>query len=130
MRMIIGGANQGKLAFALSQTGLSPGAVLNGGDCALSGATTCAIFYGLHLAVRRLLLAGESPFAFTERLLEANPEIVIITDEIGCGVVPLEPFEREWREVTGRLCCALAQRAERVERVFCGIPTVIKGGNA
>ena len=27
----------------------------------------------------------------------------------------------------GRLCCRLAERAERVERIFCGLPMVLKG---
>ena len=31
------------------------------------------------------------------------------------------------REAVGRLCCRLAERAERVERIFCGLPMVLKG---
>ena len=30
------------------------------------------------------------------------------------------------REYTGRLCTALAEQADRVVRLFCGIPTIIK----
>ena len=50
--------------------------------------------------------------------------------EIGGGIVPLDPDERERRERAGRLACLLAERAETVVRVFCGIPKVIKGGPA
>ena len=32
-----------------------------------------------------------------------------------------------WREAVGRLCCALAGRAETVERIFCGIPMTLRG---
>ena len=35
--------------------------------------------------------------------------------------------ERAARERAGRLCCLLAERADTVVRVFCGIPKVIKG---
>ena len=35
--------------------------------------------------------------------------------------------ERRGREAVGRLCVRLAQRAECVVRMVCGIPTVIKG---
>ena len=42
-------------------------------------------------------------------------------------MVPVEPEQRTWREAVGRLCCRLAQRAERVERIFCGLPMVLKG---
>ncbi len=47
--------------------------------------------------------------------------------EVGGGVVPLDPGERAARERAGRLSCLLAERADTVVRVFCGIPTVIKG---
>ena len=56
----------------------------------------------------------------------AEKEVVIAT-EVGGGVVPVDPAERAAREAAGRLSCLLAQRAEAVVRVFCGIPTVLKG---
>ena len=56
----------------------------------------------------------------------AGHEAVIAT-EIGGGVVPTDREERETRERAGRLSCLLAERADTVVRVFCGIPTVIKG---
>ena len=52
---------------------------------------------------------------------------VVIATEVGGGVVPMDPVERAAREAAGRLNCLLAQRAETVVRVFCGIPTVLKG---
>ena len=51
---------------------------------------------------------------------------VIICDEVGCGVVPLDPAERALRERVGRLCVRLAERAEQVVRVSCGIAAVLK----
>ena len=47
--------------------------------------------------------------------------------DVGGGVVPVSPDERAAREAAGRLNCLLAQRAETVARVFCGIPMVLKG---
>lgn len=52
---------------------------------------------------------------------------VVIASEIGGGVVPVDPQQRAGREAAGRLGCLLAARADTVIRVFCGIPTVIKG---
>ncbi|NCE63443.1 cobinamide kinase [Pseudoflavonifractor sp. 524-17] len=52
---------------------------------------------------------------------------VVIASEIGGGVVPVDPAERAYREAAGRLSCLLAGEAETVVRVFCGIPTVLKG---
>ena len=56
----------------------------------------------------------------------ASKEIVI-ADEIGCGLVPLDASEREKRERAGRLACMLAERADKVIRVVCGCPQVLKG---
>ena len=55
----------------------------------------------------------------------AQHEVVIAT-EVGGGVVPIDPAERAAREAAGRLSCLLGQRAERVVRVFCGLPMELK----
>lgn len=52
---------------------------------------------------------------------------LVLCREVGSGVIPMDPGEREWREATGRLCCALAARADAVVRVVCGVPTALKG---
>ena len=56
----------------------------------------------------------------------ARNEVVIAT-EVGGGVVPVDKNERAAREAAGRLGCLLAQRADAVVRVFCGIPVYLKG---
>ena len=56
----------------------------------------------------------------------AQHEIVIAT-EVGGGVVPMEKDQRERREAAGRLACLLAQRADTVIRVCCGLPQILKG---
>ncbi|WP_243038271.1 bifunctional adenosylcobinamide kinase/adenosylcobinamide-phosphate guanylyltransferase [Blautia sp. AF34-10] len=63
----------------------------------------------------------------TGRLLQKNPEICIVTNELGYGVVPIEPFDRKWREKTGRICTELAAKADSVTRVVCGIGILLKG---
>ncbi len=61
--------------------------------------------------------------ALAEKL--SRREIVIAT-EVGGGVVPVDPEERAAREAAGRLSILLAQRAEKVVRVFCGLPVILK----
>lgn len=130
MRLVTGGAHQGKLDYVLSSVPGQHGRVAQGGDCSLTDFEGIEILSGFHILVRRILTQGGDPHAAVEALLHSNPDIIIITDEIGCGVIPMDEFERKWRETTGRLCCALAQRAHKVERVFCGIASVIKEGSA
>jgi adenosylcobinamide kinase/adenosylcobinamide-phosphate guanylyltransferase len=45
------------------------------------------------------------------------------------GVVPMDAWERIWRERVGRTCGKLASQATRVVRMVCGIPTIIKDGD-
>ena len=61
-----------------------------------------------------------------ETIYNANPDRILVTDEIGYGIVPMDPFEREYREETGRICCLLAEKSEEIWRVCCGIGTRLK----
>lgn len=53
-------------------------------------------------------------------------DCIVCCDEVGMGIVPTDRKEREFRDETGRVLCALAQRADRVIRVFAGIGQVLK----
>jgi adenosyl cobinamide kinase/adenosyl cobinamide phosphate guanylyltransferase len=52
---------------------------------------------------------------------------VLIGDEIGSGIVPIDPFERLWRDETGFVYQILATQADRVDRVWAGLPYRLKG---
>ena len=117
--MIIGGYAQGKLSYALEYFKLSESDV----SCAVL--SDKRIVYGLE---KFILSAGDGAEKLIEAFVENNPEAVLICAEAGCGIVPLDKGERGYRERVGRICCALAKKAERVHRVFCGVGTVIKGG--
>ncbi len=55
---------------------------------------------------------------------------VVVACEVGSGVVPVEANVRAWREAAGRLSCLLAERADVVVRICCGLPQVLKGSLA
>ena len=74
--------------------------------------------------VQELLRTGDID---NERLFSALVlKDVVICNEVGCGVVPLDPAERAWRDAVGRLSVRLAARADKVVRICCGLPAVIK----
>ena len=124
MRIITGGAFQGKRAFAEK---LYPGVEwTDGGRCALDEIRTCRAVYGFHEFVKRWLEQGKSWEELASLMLEENRDLILICDEIGCGLVPVDAFEREYRESTGRVMNALTEQAERVDRVVCGIGRRIK----
>ncbi len=114
MVLIIGGMAQGKLDFARRELGVSAWS-----EGAL-GEESCV--YGLHRAIREL----PEPEKAIAAWCEAHPNGVVICDEVGCGVAPLECTDRVWREKVGRICCRLAERAEAVYRVQCGLGVRIK----
>ncbi len=64
--------------------------------------------------------------AFADWLYKKNPNLVIVSNELGYGVVPMEKKDRLWRERVGRVCTCIAARADEVVRVVCGIGTRLK----
>lgn len=114
MVLIVGGSAQGKLAFARRELGV---AAWSDGTLGEAGCV-----YGLHRAIRAL----PEPRGALASWLAAHPDGVVICDEVGCGVVPLDRDERAWRELVGRICCELAEQAAAVYRVCCGMGVRLK----
>ena len=126
MRLVIGGYGQGKLEFVLGGLDVSEYGLWDGelpGDGKWNGFPVVNHF---HRWVRGRLMDGGCPEAEIRAFLDRCEDCVIICDEIGSGIVPGDGFEREYRERTGRILIELAARAERVERVICGIGQRIK----
>lgn len=61
-----------------------------------------------------------------KKILKADASLIIITDEIGSGIVPVEKKEREFRDLVGKVQVKLARKADEVIRVICGIGMKIK----
>lgn len=110
MVLIIGGAYQGKHDCQREQYPIRDGGLVD----------------DLHLWVRQRLETGGDPLGELKDRLDSLRDKVIICEDISCGVVPVDSLDRQWRETTGRCAALLASRADRVVRVFCGIPTIIK----
>lgn len=123
MTLITGGAFQGKTSYAMQFSD----SVTDGVSCEICDAKTSKILRNYHILVRRLLDSGVDAEVFTKELCIENPECIILIDEIGCGIIPMEKSERIWREAVGICGCILAENAENVIRMVCGIPTAIKG---
>lgn len=87
----------------------------------------CAdIFLNLEEWILRRMKEGEDPGMISGFLQAANPDMIVVLQEMGCGIVPIDPQERAWRENCGRVGCNLAEQAEEVYRLTCGIAQRIK----
>lgn len=96
-----------------------------GGACAEEN-PAAALLTGFHAVIREKLEAGEDTLAYAQRLCAEQPELVVVSDEVGSGVVPISKEERLWREAVGRALCVVAEHAESVTRVMCGIGVRLK----
>lgn len=134
MELIIGGAYQGKLTHAISQHSLERDEMLD-----LAEITEQADFsinlsrircvYHLESLTYHAVKSGSCPaaFDFIDNLIKSSPKVIIISREVGSGIVPMDKDERLFREFHGEILSKIAARADRVMRVFCGICTRIKG---
>jgi adenosylcobinamide kinase/adenosylcobinamide-phosphate guanylyltransferase len=86
----------------------------------------------LTLWLNNLIAAGRDVEAATRALCEAietaAPTLVIVSNELGLGLVPEDALSREFRDHHGRLNQAVAAVANRVEFVVAGLPVQLKPG--
>jgi hypothetical protein len=121
MTIYLGGAGHGQAALCEKETGLTPV------PCTPAEALTAPAVAELHLVLRAVLRSGGDAQDFARQLLAENPGAVLTCDEIGGGIVPLDPDERRWREETGRALGILAAaEGTRLIRVWYGLPEVLK----
>lgn len=123
MIFVFGGRYSGKGEYVMREMNVSK---IAGYDAEYDRLKTAQAVRDLHLLIKKIMLDGGDPMAHIQILIADNPDIIIISDEIGYGVVPVDKFDREWREAVGRISCYLAEKAENVIRVVCGIGNKIK----
>lgn len=132
MKLVIGGRAQGKLNYVLQHMtdenyqiydGVFPdeGELFN-----LTKKNEWLIVNHFHNWVNKELKENRNPEEELEAFLKKGVRFVIISDEIGNGIVPVDAFERDYRERTGRMLITLASQADEVVRVICGIGQKIK----
>ncbi|MDX9916959.1 MAG: bifunctional adenosylcobinamide kinase/adenosylcobinamide-phosphate guanylyltransferase [Gudongella sp.] len=113
MILVIGAASSGKLEYARSMGYIDS-------DISDGKVTELPVVNNL----QDIVFENPSSIdALYDKLIDKD---VVICNEVGSGVIPVDKIQREAREATGRLCIRLAERAEKVVRLVCGIPTVLK----
>lgn len=113
--LIIGGAYQGKTAFAKKEFSLSDDEIyVCNQDSEPDFSKKCLSHYENYVAYcLKNNLSLKTDFSSPDAVR------IIICDDIFCGVVPLDSFQRKLREQTGMAIQKIAQNA-RLIRVFCG----------
>ncbi|MFC1536384.1 bifunctional adenosylcobinamide kinase/adenosylcobinamide-phosphate guanylyltransferase [Pseudomonadota bacterium] len=62
-----------------------------------------------------------------DTLSTVGGDVVLVSNEVGMGLVPESPEGRLFRDVQGRLNQRLAALADRVEFIVAGLPICMKG---
>ena len=70
--------------------------------------------------------AGIDPLPLIKTMITDDPDLIIISDLIGNGVVPENRADRYFRDSCGRLQVEIAKLAGEVIRVTCGLGQKIK----
>jgi adenosylcobinamide kinase/adenosylcobinamide-phosphate guanylyltransferase len=74
--------------------------------------------------------AGRDAVAECRALVEALPSlagpVVLVSNEVGLGIVPETPLGRAFRDQAGRLHQEVAAIAQRVVLVVAGLPQILK----
>jgi len=85
------------------------------------------------LWLTNLLLVSESPEAiwsavdaFIDVLAGLPAPIILVSNEVGQGIVPEHPLARTFRDLAGQVNQRLATRADRVWLVTAGLPMQLK----
>jgi adenosylcobinamide kinase/adenosylcobinamide-phosphate guanylyltransferase len=104
-----------QLPEAISQAGASDKAVLV--DC-------------LTLWLSNVMGANLDVVRETDRLVEsiesATVPLVLVSNEVGMGIVPESPLGRDFRDEQGRLNQRIAACCDRVDFVAAGLPITLK----
>ncbi|MEY5037201.1 MAG: hypothetical protein RL472_307 [Pseudomonadota bacterium] len=83
------------------------------------------------LWLTNVMLAGGDIRTETEALITAiaaYPDpVIVVSNEVGWGIVPDNRLSRDFRDEQGRLNQRLAEAADLVAGVMAGLPMVLKG---
>jgi adenosylcobinamide kinase/adenosylcobinamide-phosphate guanylyltransferase len=84
----------------------------------------------LTLWLSNVLLADRDPEGATQELIEAASAaagpLVLVSNEVGHGIVPATPLGRAFRDAQGRLNQAAAEACDAVIFVAAGCPVLLK----
>lgn len=121
--LIIGGSYQGKTAWAKREFSLSDEDIfVCEPDSMPDFSKKCLAHYENYVAYcLKSNLSPRTDFFSDFPGQKAKSPQIIICDDIFCGVVPIDTFQRKWREETGLALQKIAGRENvKLWRVFCG----------
>ncbi|MFR2342235.1 MAG: adenosylcobinamide-phosphate synthase CbiB [Ruminococcus sp.] len=130
MHLIFGGYAQGRLSYALKTYHKNVADVF---DCAtqpLSEWNGQTILYHLEALVSQSLQQNKVPLTLLQETVPNWQDCILITQEVGCGLVPISAEDRKWREAVGRMNAQLAAKRKRSNGFSANFPWLRQEYNA
>jgi len=94
----------------------------------------CIIIDCLTLLVSNLILSGfneknilDKMSALLEAVKKIKAKVIIVSNEVGLGLVPVNKLGRNFRDIAGKVNQAVAAEADTVFFTVSGIPLKLKG---
>ena len=92
MILVTGGCFQGKTDYACETFHIAKEEAADGMSCPMEAIYETKLLYHFHEYIRRLM--KENQKFSVEELMQKNPDLVLVTNELGYGVVPIDRFYR------------------------------------
>ncbi|WP_299677281.1 bifunctional adenosylcobinamide kinase/adenosylcobinamide-phosphate guanylyltransferase [uncultured Roseobacter sp.] len=102
------------------------GSVLDSLDATQAVLIDCATMWLTNIMMDDIDIAQAQVDLLTA-LENCSAPVVIVSNEVGHGIVPENALARRFRDMQGRLNIALAERADLAVQVTAGLPQVLKG---
>jgi adenosylcobinamide kinase/adenosylcobinamide-phosphate guanylyltransferase len=65
---------------------------------------------------------------FIDVIKQSQTSLIIVSNEVGMGIVPADPLRRRFRDLSGMISQRIAEVADSVIYMVSGIPLFLKGG--
>jgi adenosylcobinamide kinase / adenosylcobinamide-phosphate guanylyltransferase len=105
-------------------TDLANGVVAHGGVATVL-VEDLTLLLSNHMA-RNITTAEPRILAELEELMTIEANLILVSNEVGMGLVPMEPLGREFRDALGRVNQAAAATCSEVYFVVAGLPLKMK----
>jgi Adenosyl cobinamide kinase/adenosyl cobinamide phosphate guanylyltransferase len=126
MRLVIGGRYNGKLNYVMEKYHYSENDIINGNEINIHKPQYKKVINNYHLFIKKLLENNIDSIKITTEVLKNSNIQTIICDELGGGIVPLDEFDRIYIDTVGICCQIISKHSSSVERIYFGIPLIIK----
>lgn len=124
MILIFGGSYNGKINYTKKKYEITENDIFYCKDTNIDFSKK--VICGIHIFVKKCVVNDLDTLEILKENIDNLKDKIIITDEIGSGIVPIKKEDRLWRETLGKSIQFLAENSNEVYRIFFGLEECLK----